>query len=137
MNVLCLLGRHSAVPSEVRNQGFHFTQCRCCGRDLIGMRGAWKRVPKGFRVVWRALDAPAATPVPRRLVRNLPALRHSPFRERLDRFARGVSGSADLALSAARVIGWSIAGHVRALRESLTQPFLPRQLVLPLPRPAR
>lgn len=136
MNILCLLGGHSAVPSEVRNQGFHFTHCRCCGHDLIGMHGAWKSVPKGFRVVWKAADAPAASPVPRRLVRNVPMLRGNPMRQRLKELARAVSGAADLAGSALRLIGWSLAGHVRALRASLTQPFQPLrplQLVLPLP----
>jgi len=133
MNISCLLGHHSAVPSEVRNQGFHFTQCRCCGRDLIGMHGAWKSVPKGFRVVWKAADAPIAAAVPQRLVRNLPVLRRSQFQQRLERLAWRVSGTADLAVSAVRLIGWSLAGHVRALRASLIQPFQPLQLVLPLP----
>jgi len=137
MNILCLLGRHSAVPSEVRNQGFRFTQCRSCGCDMIGMRGAWKSVPKGFRVVWKGAGEPGAAAVPLRLIRNLPTLRPSPLHQRLERVARRVSEAVDLAGSAIRMAGWSLAGRYAALRGSLILALQPRQLVLPLPRPAR
>ena len=56
MTFSCLLGRHAALPGDVRNLGLRVSQCRCCGRDLIHRRGRWMEVPRGFRIVWRRLD---------------------------------------------------------------------------------
>jgi len=52
----CLFGRHRAHPSVTLNQGFIFGTCRDCGRDLIRSGSEWKRVPRGFQVVWRRGD---------------------------------------------------------------------------------
>jgi hypothetical protein len=47
------MGHHDVAPGEVRNQGFGFSHCRLCGRDMMRSDQAWRTVPKGFRVVWR------------------------------------------------------------------------------------
>jgi len=53
MRLNCIAGQHDASPGEVRNQGFAFSRCRCCGCDMVRSNSEWRRVPRGFRVVWR------------------------------------------------------------------------------------
>lgn len=54
MAIACLLGRHAIVARGVRNGSYEFARCDRCRRDLKrGHDGVWKRVPKGFRVVWK------------------------------------------------------------------------------------
>ena len=135
MNPSCLLGLHSALPSNVRNLGLRVSQCRCCARDMIHKRGRWTTVPTGFRIVWRRVDEVIAEAVPLRLVRNLPVLRRDAHPHGLAELSRRVGDLADLARSAVRVAGWSIADRYRGLRLSmiaLIEPFRPRQLVLQL-----
>lgn len=66
MHILCHAGRHNARPSTLRNQGLFFSTCSRCERDLIRGDGRWKRVARGFRVVWKSAEE--------RPVRNLPAV---------------------------------------------------------------
>jgi hypothetical protein len=54
----CSTGLHSPSTDVVRNQGFDFTQCRHCRRDLIRSKRRWRTVPGGFRVAWRAAEPP-------------------------------------------------------------------------------
>jgi hypothetical protein len=132
MNLSCLLGRHSAVPSDVRNLGLRFSQCRCCGSDMIHFRGRWKTAPKGFRIVWRRVDDIVADAVPRKLIRNLPVMSPRACRNSAQDLVRRAVDTIDLVGSALKVAGWGIAERYRTLRESLLEPFQPRQLVLPL-----
>ena len=57
MNLLCLVGGHRAAEEQLWNNGYYFSHCRRCGRDLISRRGRWMRVPSGYRVVWRPRPA--------------------------------------------------------------------------------
>jgi hypothetical protein len=132
MNLSCLLGRHSVIPSDVRNLGLRVSQCRCCGRDMIRSRGRWATVPRGFHIVWRRLDDVIAEAVPLRLVRNLPVLSRKAHRHAVLDLARRAADMVDLAGSALLVAGWTITDRCRALRASLLKPPQPRQLVLPL-----
>lgn len=55
MLLLCRVLGHRAQPSIQRNQGFAFSVCQRCNRDMIRSAGApstckWKLVPAGFRV---------------------------------------------------------------------------------------
>lgn len=52
MSLLCSLGRHQPGPLPRWNDGFYFTTCQRCGRDLV--RTAFERwhLPDGYRVVW-------------------------------------------------------------------------------------
>jgi hypothetical protein len=131
MTLSCLLGRHSALPSHVRNLGLRVSQCRCCGRDMIHARGRWTTVPRGFRIVWRRLDEVLAEAVPLRMVRNLPVLSRHAHRLSLAELARRTADTVEFVTSSVMVAGWMIADKCRALRLSLLAPLLPRQLVLP------
>ncbi len=56
MSLLCHLLNHAPVLDAQLNQGFAFSQCRRCSRDMIRSVGGrpateWKAVPSGFRVV--------------------------------------------------------------------------------------
>lgn len=53
MRLHCIAGRHDAAPGGISNQGFAFSRCRCCGCDMVRSHRSWRRVPRGFRVVWR------------------------------------------------------------------------------------
>ena len=53
MALCCRPGKHVPIPDGVRNQGFEFSQCQNCRRDLLRSDRRWKAVPKGFHVVWR------------------------------------------------------------------------------------
>jgi hypothetical protein len=132
MKPSCLLGRHSALPSDVRNLGLRFSQCRCCGRDVIRARGRWTEVPRGFRIVWRRLDEVIAEAVPLKLTRNLPVLSRNARRHFILDLARRATDMIELVGSGLKVTGWAIADRCRALCASLIEPFQPRQLVLPL-----
>jgi hypothetical protein len=132
MNLSCLIGRHSALPSDVRNLGLRISQCRCCGRDMIHARGRWTEVPRGFRIVWRRLDEVIAEAVPQKLVRNLPVLSRDARRHSLHDLVRRAAEMKDLVSAGFKVAGWAFAEHCRSLRDSLLEPFRPRQLVLPL-----
>jgi hypothetical protein len=58
MLVFCKMGAHSAGAQPVWNNGFYFSACARCGRDLVrGAHGGWSAVPKGFKVVWRPRPA--------------------------------------------------------------------------------
>jgi hypothetical protein len=58
MAVLCMIGRHRALPRHVRNQGFDFGSCRRCRRALVRSGRTWRSIPKGFRVVWKSEPNP-------------------------------------------------------------------------------
>jgi hypothetical protein len=132
MTLSCLIGRHSALPSNVRNLGLRISQCRCCGQDMIHARGRWTEVPRGFRIVWRRLDDVLAEAVPLRLVRNLPVLSRGTPRHGVRAVARRAMEMRDLIVAGIRVAGWAAAERYRLLRESATEALRPRQLVLPL-----
>ena len=53
MKILCRLGWHEADRDEVYNEGFYFSTCFRCHRDMIRLGGAWRLVPAGHRVAWR------------------------------------------------------------------------------------
>ena len=53
MPLLCDLGWHRPDPIARWNDGYYFSKCSRCGRDLVRTAfGQWQ-VPKGYRVVWQ------------------------------------------------------------------------------------
>ena len=60
MSLLCRLSIHAAAPLAFRNQGFEFSKCRHCDRDMIrsaaSLETKWQTVPAGFRVDWKNTD---------------------------------------------------------------------------------
>jgi hypothetical protein len=53
MNIRCIVRHHSGTNYGVWNEGYCFTNCAHCGRDLIRNSGGWHPIPAGFKVVWR------------------------------------------------------------------------------------
>ena len=126
MSIFCLSGTHLLPADPVANQGFTFARCTRCGRDLMRLGNAWRRPPRGFRIVWkggevRRSDDPAqlafalVEPV-RTLVAPLPAAPRS---------RRGrLWGAADLIGAALRLAAWHL---IEAFRAWLNAPLKRRR----------
>jgi len=53
MSLICELGWHKGDRLAPWNNGYYFSKCRRCRRDIVkGSTGGWF-APKGFRVVWQ------------------------------------------------------------------------------------
>jgi hypothetical protein len=63
MGISCALGRHEVVTRGVGNGAFEFGRCLKCACDVMRSGRTWKRVPKGYKVVWRPIETPACGPV--------------------------------------------------------------------------
>jgi hypothetical protein len=124
MRLNCLVGYHKPLPAIASNQGFHFSSCRRCGRDLVRTGRAWRRVPKGFRVVWKARDT-AARPAAPTAAQGALALRV----RRVPGFRR-LEGLVDLVGAALRVLLWALRDRWQGLSRNLLAAPLP---VLRLP----
>lgn len=62
-SLLCGLGWHKTNPLAHWNDGYYFSKCRRCGRDLVRTAfGRWT-VPTGYRVVWTAEPPRRTRPV--------------------------------------------------------------------------
>jgi len=135
MRLNCTAGKHVPAAAPVRNQGFEFGCCRGCGRDLVRSTGAWRTVPRGFRVVWRR-QPPAEAASAAQLQLNLAvsgrslALRPRPARRR-----RRVAAAAEAVAIGARGVAWTLADRFRAWLKALLAPprTVPRMLSLPMP----
>lgn len=97
MSPVCVLFGHRVHLRIQRNQGFAFSRCRRCNRDMIRSTNAasssnWRVVPPGFRV---ARHGPVRTPAAALQVEGAPAL------------ARG-SNVADLAWIGAASLFWHV-----------------------------
>lgn len=54
MNIFCRAGWHKATAITLWNGGYYFSCCARCERPLIRpTKGAWRPVPKGYKVVWK------------------------------------------------------------------------------------
>lgn len=53
MSLLCRLGGHTPIPSQIWNCGYYFSRCSVCDCEMIGRGGRWRAVPRGLQVVWR------------------------------------------------------------------------------------
>ena len=52
--LLCRAGLHAAGPANVWNEGYFFSSCSQCARDLIRRpQGKWRPVPRRYKVVWK------------------------------------------------------------------------------------
>lgn len=135
MRLDCAAGKHAPAAPGVRNQGLEFGCCRGCGRDLVRSRGAWRTVPRGFRVVWRQ-GPPAEAASARQLLLDLPAngraltrvpappLRRRRLAAAVEMVALGTRGAAS-----------ALAERLRAWLKVLLTPPPASQPVLCLPLP--
>lgn len=118
MGLRCLAGRHDVAPGEVRNQGFGFSRCRRCGRDMVRSTRAWRIVPKGFRVVWRRGPPSPAAGSPAQLRLDLPATGRFLVVPAGRSRGRPI-GMLFLLFAGLRCLGWAAAGRLRAWRQAL------------------
>ena len=109
MRLDCLIGNHQPLPPRARNQGFQFSCCRGCGRDMVRSGQSWRRVPRGFRVVWRPPVRPAAGAA---AARNRPPA----YGRRPQGGLRAIAGILDLVRAALRVLLWTWHDRVNGLR---------------------
>jgi len=128
----CTAGEHQPASVPVRNQGFEFSSCRRCRRDIVRSRGAWRNVPPGFRVVWRR-GPPDPAVSAAQLQLNLPASGRglalsAPARRQQRRAALAV----ELAMLGARCLAWKLADRVRVWLRSLRGHTAPRRAMLSL-----
>ncbi len=62
MKLRCLARGHRPAAT-IFNEGLYFSTCRDCDVELIRQRGAdWQKVPRGFRVTWRAQGSHSLPP---------------------------------------------------------------------------
>lgn len=50
----CHLTGHQPGEQIVWNEGYFFTSCTRCGRDMMRADGPWRTVPRKYRLVWRS-----------------------------------------------------------------------------------
>ena len=130
MHPFCIIGKHQAAAGKARNQGFEFSYCRMCRRDMVRTRRRWRTVPQGFRVVWKGDPIGAAQllfdlPVSGRSLAILPA--RGPM-ERLRDVAALVS-------VAARALLWGGVERLHAFGRGLAAALATRRTVPRLPAP--
>lgn len=104
MRLDCLIGNHQPLPPRARNQGFQFSCCRDCGRDMVRSGRSWRRVPRGFRVVWRQPARPASAAGAEMVGR------------RPQRGFQAFTGILDLVRAALRILLWAWHDRVNGLR---------------------
>ncbi len=136
MRLDCAAGKHVPATPGVRNQGLEFGCCRGCGRDLVRSRGAWRTVPRGFRVVWRQGPPAVEAASGAQLLLDLPASgrsliampRPAPRRRR-------VAAAAEAVAIGARGFAWALADRLRDWLKAMLAPRPAAQPVLCLPLP--
>ena len=131
MRLHCLIGNHAPLPPAAANQGFQFSACEHCGRDMVRSGRSWREVPPNFRVVWRAA---ATKPGLRSGIRRqghhpLPVPVPGPLP-----ILSGLLGIADLVVAALRVALWACRDRLKAFSLSLRL-LRPSRPLLRLPAP--
>lgn len=138
MRISCLVGGHAAFPGGLRNQGFYFSTCRRCRRDMVRSRSAWRLVPRGFRVVWKGGRRMAGEDSAFAGIRNLPVLAPLALGFAGDHWRHARRGAwRDILFAAWRMLLWTCADRARAWRQALALWLrgAPRVLALPAPSP--
>lgn len=136
MNLLCHVSGHVAAPLVLENQGFLFSRCQRCRRDLIrsapsvvgSATDSWTGVPEGLRVAWRSADV-SAFDQPSWLQQSWGRIR-----ERSQQSAIAVGDAAQVALA---VVGWHATDAARRAKQTTLAAYRSSRGVIRLPRPAR
>ena len=136
MNLLCHALGHIAAPLVLENQGFLFSRCQRCRRDLIRSApsvvstagDSWTGVPEGLRVAWRSADV-SAFDQPSWVQRS-----SSRLRKRGQRSAAAFGDAAQVALA---VAGWRATDAARSVKATMLAAYRSGRRVIRLPRPAR
>ena len=136
MNLLCHVSGHVAAPHVLANQGFLFSRCQRCHRDLIRSARAsaeaspddnWMAVPSGLRVVWGATDV-SVFDRPSWLARSWHAVQ--------DRARRSTVAVGDATKMAVAVLGWRAADAARRAKATALAAYRSGRHVIRLPRPS-
>lgn len=109
MPILCLSGLHSTRPSSVANQGYFFSTCTRCGRQMIGSAVKWKPVPRRMRVVWKPVSRQRPQFCTR--ITNLPMVIRQPSAPRRRRLPR--LRFAELVLVDCKLLAWAGASGLK------------------------
>jgi hypothetical protein len=72
VTLMCRIRGHAAEEQQTWNEGYFFSRCRRCGRNLIRTSGGWLPTPSRYQVAWRSGQHRHAIPSDFR--RNLPVL---------------------------------------------------------------
>ncbi|MFL9839460.1 hypothetical protein ABS767_00670 [Sphingomonas sp. ST-64] len=80
MAQFCHLIGHQPGDDPVWNEGYFFTRCTRCGRDMMRADGPWRSVPRKYRVAWRSGYHRHA--VPSDFGRRLPVAASMPAKQR-------------------------------------------------------
>lgn len=113
MPVACLSGNHQLPSNPIWNQGFAFSRCTRCGRDMMRSHGRWRRAPRGFRIVWKRRTAAKSDPA--QLAFDLPPVRDpvAPVPPAPRRRRARLVAAVDLAGAALRLAAWQAAEAAR------------------------
>jgi len=141
MNIACRVGKHVPSPQTHSNQGFTFSRCARCDRDLMRSNAKWIVVPRQLRVVWRGMEdlvarvdaSPAQFLTPTAAVPAEPSpscgtMGSAPMPARALRRSSPFSMMDLLGLGAA-VLVWLVSDRLRQFRFAVHQPLL----LLPAP----
>ncbi len=114
MTLLCSLSSHDAVPVELENQGFQFSRCRRCHRDLIRSAASpaaeWQTIPAGFRVAWRGTD--------------VSVFGYDTLMQRASmRVRHALSTAQDATYLLSAVVGWRLVDTGRQLRTTMRDAY--------------
>lgn len=123
----CTLSPHRAAAVVLENQGFLFSRCRRCQRDLVCSSSgppSWHAVPDGFRVAWRETDL-SVFAQPSLADRTRGHVRHA------------TTAVRDAAHLAATVVGWRAIDAARTLRTRLDAAYVASRGMLRLPNLTR
>lgn len=136
MNLLCHVSGHVAAPLVLENQGFLFSRCHRCRRDLIRSArestdaspgNSWTAVPGGLRVAWRSADV-SAFDHPSWLARS--------WHVAHDRGRRSSAAVTDAVKVAFAVLCWRAADAARRARAAARAAYSSGRRVIRLPRPS-
>jgi len=127
MALLCTLSPHRAAPVVLENQGFLFSRCKRCQRDLVcSVSGppSWRAVPDGFRVAWRETD--------------LSVFEHASLAERTrTRVRHAMTTARDAVHLAATIVSWRVVDGARTLRTRVDAAYLASKRLVRLPNLSR
>jgi cell division protein FtsZ len=139
MSLLCRIAKHTPYPSKVRNQRFHFSSCRRCGRDMVRSGEQWTPVPKGFRVVWKLVETSRTETLAAAEIRtNLPVLYAVPQPQAEAALAaeyrvRQQFSFGEIASAGVKLLGWYGADRLQQWRRDHAARRFEQQSVMNLP----
>lgn len=118
---------HRAAPASLENQGFLFSKCTRCHRDLVCSSSgppSWQAVPDGFRVAWRETD--------------LSVFPHTTLVDRArDQVQHTTTAVRDAVHLAATVVGWRMIDGARTLKTRVDTACLASKRLVRLPKLTR